>query len=230
MGPLDSDLEALTLNLSQCCPRVAVLTYSTVDISEPEHRYADFVRSLPALVDLQIRIPTLEGGHFARALLEQHAGSLEILDLRIVNRRSTAMGADVDADVEASEQKSREHLRRILMGCSELTALSIEGAERMSDAGASAVEFMAEAALFGWSVVGSSGTSVRHHRDASGTDANGFDGDHNEGEDEEGDVIVGSTSPSFVRDMMNRLDDMPRLQSFVLNNVEYTRIPPLIAP
>ncbi|KAF9127910.1 hypothetical protein BGX30_014543 [Mortierella sp. GBA39] len=123
MGPLDSDLEALTLNLAQCCPRVAVLTYSTVDVSEPEHRYAALVRSLPALVDLQIRIPTLESGEFARALLSQHAATLEILDLRIVNRRPSS----------ATNEQSQESLRKILMGCSELTALSIEGAERMSE-------------------------------------------------------------------------------------------------
>ncbi|KAF9131433.1 hypothetical protein BGW39_001813 [Mortierella sp. 14UC] len=391
MGPLDSDLEALTLNLSQCCPRVAVLTYSTVDVSEPEQRYADLVRSLPALVDLQIRIPTLEGGHFARALLEQHAGSLEILDLRIVNRRNAAAGDTDLTDMEAREQKSREHLRRILMGCSELTALSIEGAERMAeylflftwacshrlhrlflgasiayggsvdtagddedadagegegeDAGATdqqdqqqqqeeqehnlenstaqgvsirADEFLAEAALFGWSVVGREGTSACRRRHASDAGANGDD-DHeeDEGEGDEEEVTIvnggsssnsinaasapmspseyldgisssiseanityepstittydedtampiasstiprlivattesqnsssssslsssataasspsGPTAPSFVRDMMLRLEDMPRLQSFVINNVEYTRMHSLTA-
>ncbi|KAF9911708.1 hypothetical protein EC991_002436 [Linnemannia zychae] len=402
MGPLDSDLEALTLNLSQCCPRVAVLTYSTVDIWEPEQRYADLVRSLPALVDLQIRIPTLEGGHFARALLEKHAGSLEILDLRIVNRRNAAaaaaavIGDTYHMDMEAREQKNRENLRRILMGCSELTALSIEGAERMAEylflftwacshrlhrlflgasvtytesvdnAGdddddddngdddegeaegegvgpvnqqnhqqqqeiqehhsangttqgvrAQADEFMAEAALFGWSVVGSSGTSARRHLHASGTGVNGDNDLEGEGDDDEVIIVsdsgsgsgssigvsgpmssssgflgdgssinradfiyeprsntstydentVMSTSPStttrltattterhsspsssslvssatasssssepiapsFVRDMMRRLEDMPRLQSFVLNNVEYTRVHSLIS-
>ncbi|KAG0288311.1 hypothetical protein BGZ96_007889 [Linnemannia gamsii] len=342
MGPLDSDLEALTINLAECCPRVDVLTYSTVDVSEPEHRYAALVRSLPALVDLQIRIPTLEGGEFAKALLSQHAATLEILDLRIVNRRPLS---------SATSEQSRESLRKILMGCSELTALSIEGAEKMSeylflftwacsprlhrlflaasisgDAGGGGLgggdvvvalqgpgqghdqdqnqdgheeqvgsggdnadndDFVAEAALYGWSVVDSSRPSPRHRRQASGTNINEHeDGDEEEeeeeeeeNEDEEGEpasltginptgsnsisitnsattpasitsnIILGdedtlmsvvpsmassSTSSSsagttsFVRDMMHRLEDMPRLQSFVLNGVEYTRMPSML--
>ncbi|KAG0058252.1 hypothetical protein BGZ89_001436 [Linnemannia elongata] len=379
MGPLDSDLEALTLNLAQCCPRVAVLTYSTVDVSEPEHRYAALVLSLPALVDLQIRIPTLEGGEFAGALLSQHAATLEILDLRIVNRRPSS----------ATSEQSRESLRKILMGCSELTALSIEGAERMSEylflftwacsprlhrlflaasisgdsgPGADVVvalqgqgqgqgqgpgqgqgqgqdvqrvqgrdrsseedSFVAEAALYGWSVVGSSRPSPRCRRHPSGTNTSDFDDDEDVNEDEldeeEGEVFVttggnhstgsnpisgeGSSSSSnsntilpseiihlhqgfnpdsatttaspntsntqpppynstgsiygdedtpmpvvlstasssssslssssssagstsFVRDMMHRLEDMPRLQSFVLDGVEYTRMSSLM--
>ncbi|KAG9064595.1 hypothetical protein KI688_002853 [Linnemannia hyalina] len=368
MGPLDSDLEALTLNLAQCCPRVAVLTYSTVDVSEPEHRYAALVRSLPALVDLQIRIPTLEGGEFARALLSRHAATLEILDLRIVNRRPSS----------ATNEQSQESLRKILMGCSELTALSIEGAERMSeylflfpwacsprlhrlflaasisgdsspggdmvvalqglgqgqelgqgqgqeqdvrgvqDEGRRSEEdgFVAEAALYGWSVVGSSGPPDRRRRHPSDTNTNDFDDevDEDEEDEEEGEVvaITGSNptgsnsipgqvssnnmvlpsefnhsnqdfntatptttistntsntqalphtstgsiygdedtpmpvvlstasssslssssssagSTSFVRDMMHRLEEMPRLQSFVLNGVEYIRMPNLM--
>ncbi|KAF9923154.1 hypothetical protein FBU30_006756 [Linnemannia zychae] len=455
MGPIDSDLEALTQNLHECCPRVAVLTYSTVDVSEPEWRYAALLRSLPSLVDLQIRIPTLEGGHFARALLEHHAGSLEILDLRIVRQRRSSL-----PNANHSEQRSLEHLKRILMGCSELTALSIEGAERMSESlflftwacshrlhrlflaasinsrrigvmdaigdgdegngggevgigggdggggggggggngeeisifidqgegqdqdqdedqeeqetsdrsGVDGDDFVAEAAMFGWMIVGSSGPPLRHHRLANGTpniNANqesaagsGVAGEdvvavEEDGEVEEGEGImiaennalaagsssiplptsqiissssghstdpaiednrathllqsssptiyinpsalstssymdddstlsttgstastsITSTTPtptptpplpitptatisssnitaltpqgsllsstasssssspttSFVRDMMHRLEDMPRLQSFVLNGVEYTRVPSLIA-
>ncbi|KAG0290703.1 hypothetical protein BGZ97_006112 [Linnemannia gamsii] len=352
MGPLDSDLEELTINLAECCPRVAVLTYSTVDVSEPEHRYAALVRSLPALVDLQIRIPTLEGGEFARALLSQHATTLEILDLRIVNNRRPLSSA--------TSEQSRESLRKILMGCSELTALSIEGAERMSeylflftwacsprlhrlflaasisgDAGGGGSTGLGggdvvvalqgpgqEAALYGWSVMGNSRPSPRHRRHASGTNINDLedvDEEEEEGEEEEeeddhhqegeladatgsnptgfitssdtglaGDIVhshqgssttpftttTTTTSPaspapntpallhtannsiipgdedtpmpivplttsstsslstagttSFVRAMMHRLEDMPRLQSFVLNGVEYTRMPSLL--
>lgn len=181
--------------------------------------------------------------------------------------------------------------------------------------------FVAEAALYGWSVVGSSRPRPRRRRHPSGTNTNDFDDDEDEdGEDEnveEGEVVatagdnptgsnsisgqgnsntvlpseinhphhgLNSASPSatttastnytpsntqvlpntstssiygdedspmpavhsiasssssfssssstgstsFVRDMMHRLEDMPRLQSFVLNGVEYTRMSSLM--
>ncbi|KAF9090652.1 hypothetical protein BGX23_005825 [Mortierella sp. AD031] len=391
MGPHDSDLQSLTMNLLQCCPRVSVLTYSTVETSEPESVYAGLLNSIPSLVDLQIRIPTLEGGEFTRALL-RHAGTLEILDLRIVNHSGpSAASSTVQASTteeEGSESigggggsKTQENLRRILMGCSELTALSIEGAEGMSeslfmftwacsqrlhrlflaaalhalsggggvggvggmmvaadegqdehhsegllgtDGGEGEDEFVAEAALHGWTVVSSSGPSRRYRRREGSTSssASGLDGDNGDleeesvdtgtgssfaesslgssssssntdllgetghlqqgsgtttttttatdnsgaiilngplfltmnhnGNDEEEDAIIATTtayptpapattaavdvafrssssSQSFFRDMMHRLGDMPRLQSFVLNGVEYSRMPGMIS-
>ncbi|KAF9198653.1 hypothetical protein BGZ49_000464 [Haplosporangium sp. Z 27] len=109
MGSNDGDLEQLTTNLRECCPSLSALTYSTVDISENESRYAELIKSVPHLVELQIKIPAL-GDEFTEALIK-HAPTLEILDLRI----------------SGQHVNSNANLKRILTSCHQITALSIEG-------------------------------------------------------------------------------------------------------
>ncbi|KAF9917071.1 hypothetical protein BX616_002009 [Lobosporangium transversale] len=110
MGSHDGDLKQLTLNLQECCPSLTALTYSTVDIFQDEATYAKLIESIPRLVELQIRIPSL-GDLFTKALLK-HSSTLEILDLRILRHHALSHGS----------------LKRILMGCPQITALSIDGA------------------------------------------------------------------------------------------------------
>ncbi|KAG0364907.1 hypothetical protein BGZ54_007034 [Gamsiella multidivaricata] len=111
MGSKDSDLRQLTTNVRECCPFLSVLTYSTVEISEDESVYVDLIQSVPRLVELQIRIPAL-GDRFTEALIK-HAETLEILDLRILNHHAL----------------SNANLKRILMSCHQITALSIDGSQ-----------------------------------------------------------------------------------------------------
>ncbi|KAF9989497.1 hypothetical protein BGZ75_006189 [Mortierella antarctica] len=112
MGSHDGDLRSLTTNIQQSCPSISALTYSTVEVMEDESAYAGLIGGLTGLVELQIRIPSL--GHLFTDALLKHANTLEVLDLRIQRDRKT-------------QPTQRADLRRILEGCHQITALSIEG-------------------------------------------------------------------------------------------------------
>ncbi|KAF9958809.1 hypothetical protein BGZ72_010871 [Mortierella alpina] len=112
MGSHDGDLRSLTTNIQQRCPSILALTYSTVEVMEDESAYAGLIGGLTGLVELQIRIPSL--GHLFTDALLKHANTLEVLDLKIQRDRKT-------------QQTQRADLRRILEGCHQITALSIEG-------------------------------------------------------------------------------------------------------
>ncbi|KAF9289706.1 hypothetical protein BGZ68_008788 [Mortierella alpina] len=112
MGSHDGDLRSLTTNIQQSCPSISALTYSTVEVMEDESAYAGLIGGLTGLVELQIRIPS--HGHLFTDALLKHANTLEVLDLRIQRDWKTRPTQTAD-------------LRRILEGCHQITALSIEG-------------------------------------------------------------------------------------------------------
>ncbi|CAO3566756.1 unnamed protein product [Mortierella alpina] len=112
MGSHDGDLRSLTTNIQQSCPSLSALTYSTVEVMEDEAAYAGLIGGLSGLVELQIRIPSLT--HLFTDALLKHANTLEVLDLRIQRDRKT-------------QRTQRADLRRILEGCHQITALSIDG-------------------------------------------------------------------------------------------------------
>ncbi|KAG0303989.1 hypothetical protein BGZ98_006059 [Dissophora globulifera] len=134
MGSRDTDLRRLTANLRECRPPLSVLTYSTVDASEDDSAYAALIASVPRLVELQIRVPSL-GDRFTDALI-QHASTLEILDLRIMNGNNDindgSSGSTASSPASSTSgygQSTSNNLRRILTHCHRVTALSIDGSQ-----------------------------------------------------------------------------------------------------
>lgn len=235
MGSTDSDLRQLTKNLRDCCRGLSVLTYSTVEINEDESVYAALIQSMPRLVELQIRIPAL-GNQFTEALI-RHAPTLEILDLKIMNDHHLSYG----------------NLKRILTSCHQITALSIEGSRcgadlfsfkwaclrlnrlflkglhsltrgNMADPDNATI-----AEIFGWTATMSEATIISDHMySIAGEGSGSGTGMENPTLDimrPYGAVLAHKVSTGFLRKLLLHLQAMIHLQSFVLNEVEYTRQP-----
>ncbi|KAG0002291.1 hypothetical protein BGZ79_003263 [Entomortierella chlamydospora] len=236
MGPNDGDLRQLTTNIRECCPSLSALTYSTVDISEDESLYAELIRSVPHLVELQIKIPAL-GDAFTEALIK-HAPTLEILEL-------TISGNHVNCNA---------NFKRILTSCHQITALSIEGSKcgaaslfsfnwaclRLNRLLLVGLQSIAQdppyntdsesiAAMYGWTVAtGGDGTVVSpiQHEIFDQAEGEGIDGvttteeirQYAEGQDAAPQICT-----RFLRRLLTHLQTMRHLQSFFLNGVEYTR-------
>ncbi|KAF9366841.1 hypothetical protein BGX34_003941 [Mortierella sp. NVP85] len=218
-GSTDSDLRQLTKNLRDCCPGLSALTYSTVEINEDESAYATLIQSIPRLVELLIRIPTL-GDRFTDALVK-HAPTLEILDLKIENHHGL----------------SHANLKRILTSCHQITALSIEGSRwgadlfsfdwaclrlsrlllqglySMTRGQVAEADNASVATIYGWTATASE-TEAGMERTATDTI-------RPYGET----ALMHKVSAGFFKKLLLHLQAMVHLQSFVLNGVEYTRQP-----
>ncbi|KAF9963939.1 hypothetical protein BGZ70_007100 [Mortierella alpina] len=246
MGSHDGDLRSLTTNIQQSCPSISALTYSTVEVMEDEVAYAGLIGGLSGLVELQIRIPSLDR-LFTDALLK-HADTLEVLDLRIQRDRKT-------------QGTQRADLRRILEGCHQITALSIDGSlSKASDL------FMFDwaclrlhrlflsglhpltrghplendnavvAAMHGWAALSRTGGGDSTPLTAGQYDDLGIESISRmdsisgmgiefvlEQQHATEQFMARKVSTSFLQSLLSQVRNLTHMQSFVLNGVEYTR-------
>ncbi|KAF9116642.1 hypothetical protein BGX27_000561 [Mortierella sp. AM989] len=242
MGPNDGDLRQLTTNLQESCPFLTALTYSTVEISEDESMYAELIQSIPHLVELQIKIPTL-GDAFTEALIK-HSSTLEILDLRIAGHHLN----------------SNANFKRILTSCNQITALSIGGSKcgatnifsfnwaclrlnRLFLVGLHSIargsppstENESMAAQYGWTAASRCQAVAGHiqHEIHDQTYTEALEASEATEEEiaaeearnyEEGQATSSHICTRFLRKLLMHLETMKHLQSFVLNGVEFTRM------
>ncbi|KAF9560850.1 hypothetical protein EC968_005984 [Mortierella alpina] len=247
MGSHDGDLRSLTSNIRQSCPSISALTYSTVEVMEDESAYAGLIGGLTGLVELQIRIPSLN--HLFTDALLKHANTLEVLDLRIQRDRKT-------------QPTQRTDLRRILEGCHQITALSIEGSSsKASDlftfnwaclrlhrlflsglhpltrGHALESDNAAVAAMYGWATLSRTGgedstSSTAGRYDDPGMESMSGMGTESGLEQQYGaeQFMAPKVSTSFLRGLLLQVQNLNHMQSFVLNGVEYTRTSDHLGP
>ncbi|KAF9326073.1 hypothetical protein BG006_010457 [Podila minutissima] len=151
-GPDDRDLKRLIRNLKMLPSKVSILTYSVIEITEPEPVYADLIKCFHGLTELQIKVPALAIHGFTGT------ASFATANARIVIRtpvRRMTLGASSSStnsysspqvvgfteallghvsslqilDLRIKEPKAVEssNVHRILTSCRCLRALSIEG-------------------------------------------------------------------------------------------------------
>ncbi|KAG0033027.1 hypothetical protein BGZ81_009584 [Podila clonocystis] len=153
-GPDDRDLRRLIRNLKMSPSKVSILTYSVIELTEPEPVYADLIKCFSGLTELQIKVPALAIPH----LMYGFTGTTiySTANGPIVNRtpvrRMTIGGSSTNSevtpqvvgfteallghvnslqilDLRIKEPKTVDstNVHRILTSCWCLRALSIEG-------------------------------------------------------------------------------------------------------
>lgn len=152
-GPDDQDLKSLIRNLKMSPSKVLVLTYSVIELKEPEPVYAELIQCFRNLTELQIKMPALSIPH----LMYGFTGSTVIEaanapPIRTPSRRMTIDGSSANSDdapqvvgfteallghassleildLQIMEPKTVEssNVYRILTSCRNLRVLSIVG-------------------------------------------------------------------------------------------------------
>ncbi|KAG0035034.1 hypothetical protein BGZ82_005434 [Podila clonocystis] len=153
-GPDDRDLRRLIRNLKMSPSKVSILTYSVIELTEPEPVYADLIKCFSGLTELQIKVPALAIAHLMYGFTGTTiiATSNAPIVTRTPVRRMTIAGSSTNSevtpqivgfteallghvnslqilDLRIKEPKTVEssNVLRILTSCRCLRALSIEG-------------------------------------------------------------------------------------------------------
>lgn len=150
-GPDDRDLKRLIRNLKMSPSKVSILTYSVIDLMEPEPVYADLIKCFHGLTELQIKVPALAIHGFTGTT--NFATANAPIVIRTPVRRMTLGGSSgtnsgstpqvvgfteallghvnslqiLDLRIKEPKAVESSNVHRILTSCGCLRALSIEG-------------------------------------------------------------------------------------------------------
>ncbi|KAF9303924.1 hypothetical protein BGZ74_002762 [Mortierella antarctica] len=150
-GPDDRDLKRLIRNLKMSPSKVSILTYSVIDLMEPEPVYADLIKCFHGLTELQIKVPALAIHGFTGTTSFATANAPIVI--RTPVRRMTLGGSSgtnsgstpqvvgfteallghvnslqiLDLRIKEPKAVESSNVHRILTSCRCLRALSIEG-------------------------------------------------------------------------------------------------------
>ncbi|KAF9025538.1 hypothetical protein BGZ52_009005 [Haplosporangium bisporale] len=153
-GPNDQDLKSLIRNLKMSPSKVLNLTYSVIELTEPESVYAELIRCFCGLTELQIKMPALSIPHLMYGFTATASIATENAPLivRTPERRMTIDGSSANSDdapqvvgfteallghasslqildLQIMRPKTVEssNVHRILTSCRDLRVLSIVG-------------------------------------------------------------------------------------------------------